>query len=151
MGVYPVHLAVLLLGLPDRVTSQAHLGGTGVDEQAGIVFAYDGGRMALLSSSLVVVLPNEADILGTEGRIRIPARWHDAQRLTLARDGEAERTIEAPIQGSGYAYEAAEVHRCLRAGVTESPLMPLDETLAIMRLLDEIRAQSGLRYPADEG
>ncbi len=51
------------------------------------------------------------------------------------------RSIYAPIQGNGYHYEAAEAMRCVRAGLAESPLMPLDETLRIMQCVDTIRAQ----------
>ena len=48
-------------------------------------------------------------------------------------------------------YEAEEVMRCLRTGLTESPGMPLEESLSIMRTLDAIRKPWNLRYPADEG
>jgi hypothetical protein len=51
--------------------------------------------------------------------------------------------------GNGYGFQIAEVQRCLRAGETESPLVPLDETVAILELLDEVRAELGVHYPAD--
>jgi predicted dehydrogenase len=63
--------------------------------------------------------------------------------------GHKERPISLPAQGNGYNYEAAEVMRCLREGKGESPSMPLDETLAIMRTMDQIRAQWGLVYPGE--
>jgi hypothetical protein len=44
--------------------------------------------------------------------------------------------------------EAAEVVRCLREGRLESDVMPLDETVAIMATMDEVRRQIGLTYPA---
>ncbi|MBC7639816.1 MAG: gfo/Idh/MocA family oxidoreductase, partial [Rhodoferax sp.] len=47
----------------------------------------------------------------------------------------------------GLRHEAAEVVRCLRAGLLESPVMPADETVAIMATMDEVRAQIGLTYP----
>lgn len=49
-------------------------------------------------------------------------------------------SMNIPHEGNGYNHEAAEVGRCLLAGETESSLMPLDETLEIMRTLDLIRA-----------
>jgi len=88
-------------------------------------------------------------LFGTKGSIKIHSPWWRASRLTLASEGEPERIIERPIAGNGYNYEAAEVMRCLRAGRPESEVMPLDETLAIMKTLDEIRAQWGLKYPSD--
>jgi predicted dehydrogenase len=149
IGIYPVSFAVMLLGLPDAVSSQAHLGATGVDEQAGIVLRYADRRLAVLHTSFQVTTSNEAEIVGTAGRLRVHPRFHQAEALTLYRPGEPELSIEAPIVGNGYRYEAEEVHRCLRAGKLESDLMPLDETLAIMHLLDQIRAQWGLRYPME--
>ena len=47
----------------------------------------------------------------------------------------------------GLRYQAEEVGRCLREGLTESPTMSLDETLSIMTTMDEIRRQIGVRYP----
>ncbi len=61
-----------------------------------------------------------------------------------------DETVEAPITGNGFNYEAAEVMRCLDEGRTESDIMPLDETLSVMRAMDGIRAAWGLRYPSEE-
>lgn len=55
---------------------------------------------------------------------------------TLLRPRQVERW---PIVGNGYGYEATEVVRCLRAGLTESPLMTLDESLAVMATIDRLR------------
>jgi dihydrodiol dehydrogenase / D-xylose 1-dehydrogenase (NADP) len=57
--------------------------------------------------------------------------------------------VDLPLTGNGYNYEAAEVGRRLRAGELESPIMSLDETVAIVEVLDRIRAQWGLRYPME--
>jgi hypothetical protein len=60
---------------------------------------------------------------------------------------EVVEEIRRSDPGHGWHHEAAEVGRCLRAGLLESPTMPLDESVAIMETLDEIRRQIGLRYP----
>ncbi len=60
------------------------------------------------------------------------------------------RTIDTPYLGNGYVHEAVEVGRCLRAGLLESEGMPLDESVALMGVMDDIRAQIGLRYVADD-
>ncbi len=64
----------------------------------------------------------------------------------VARDGTVLESYTPPAGGRGMEHEAAEVGRCLREGLTESPLMPLDETLAVMATMDEIRRQIGLDY-----
>jgi len=87
--------------------------------------------------------------MGTEGQIRIHSRWWMPSRLTLSVAGHEDELIEMPFIGNGYNYEAAEVMGCLRSGKLESDVMPLDETLSIMRTMDHIRAQWGLRYPME--
>jgi hypothetical protein len=50
-------------------------------------------------------------------------------------------------EGLGYVHEIVEAVRCLREGLGESPLVPLDESIAIMRILDGCRREIGLVYP----
>ena len=149
VGIYPVSLVAMLLGAPADIVSLAQLGTTGVDEQAGIVMRYDGGRLAVLTTAIRTSSPHEALMLGTTGHIKVHDAWWKPSALTLVRDGKPEQPIDVPAVGNGYNYEAAEVMRCLREGRTESEIMPLDESLAIMRTLDAIREQWGLRYPGE--
>ncbi len=148
VGVYTVSLASMLLGTPVDVASAAHLGETGVDEQAGMVLRYAGGQLAVLACGVRIGTEHEAMICGTEGRIRLHKPWWRGQKMTVIRGGD-EEVIEAPFEGNGYNYEAEEVGRCLQAGKTESDVMPLDETLAIIKTLDKMRAQWGLKYPME--
>jgi dihydrodiol dehydrogenase / D-xylose 1-dehydrogenase (NADP) len=150
VGVYPVSLASLVFGGPPaRIMSQAHLGETGVDEESAMLFGYDRGQMALLSCAVRTETPQTAVIAGTEGLIRIPPRWWCARTFTLEIPGAPEQTFAPTAEGNLYNYEAAEVMRCLREGLTESAIMPLDETIAIMETLDAVRAPWGLVYPSE--
>lgn len=149
VGIYPASLASMIFGTPERVASLAHLGATGVDEQSAMIFGYSGGRLALLSQAIRTNSPHEALLLGTKGKIRVHSSWWKAAPITLSVDGQPDELIDVPSVGNGYNYEAAEVGRCLREGRTESEVMPLDETLAIVKTLDELRAQWGLRYPGE--
>jgi predicted dehydrogenase len=54
-----------------------------------------------------------------------------------------------PYAGNGFQFEAAEFMNCLRQGRMESAMMPLEETLSIMKTLDAARAPWGLRYPGE--
>lgn len=150
VGVYTVSLAHMLFGAPVHVTGLAELGATGVDEQSAYVLGYDGGQLAVLSSAIRTNTPQEALVAGTEGSIRIHSPWWRGERMTIRRTGADEQVIERPYTGNGYNYEAAEVGRCVRAGMTESPIMPPDETIAVMETLDRLREQWGLRYPGEE-
>ncbi len=148
LGVYPVSFAHLMLGAPDSVHATGRLTPEGVDEIAGILLGYDSGAVATLSCSLCADSPRTASVTGTEGRIELARGFFAPESFTLYRGDGAER-IDAPMTGHGYTHEAAEVMRCLRAGLTGSPMVPTADTLAVMRTLDAVRAQLGVRYPAE--
>lgn len=148
VGVYPISLASMLFGTPALVVGLAHIGETGVDEQAGMVLQYEGGRLAVLSTAARVNTPQDAHILGSEGNIKIPSPWWKPATMTISAGGKSE-DVALPYESNGYQFEAQEVARCLREGRTESDIMPLDETLEIMRTMDSLRAQWGLKYPME--
>ena len=149
IGIYVVSFAAMVLGSqPAQVAAAAHLGATGVDERTGIVLRYDSGAIANLSCAIRATTPHEARIVGSEGTIAIDPSWWKGESATLRTEGRTEH-IRLPLTGNGYNYEALEVARCLGEGRTESAVMPLDETVALMRILDEVRAQIGLKYPTE--
>ena len=150
VGVYCVSLASMVLGRPSGSVGLSHLGETGVDEQASVVLEHEGGRLANLSIGIRTATPQEATVMGTDGYVRVHSPWWRPTSMTISRPGEESETVEAPVSGNGFNYEAAEVMRCLEAGETESEIMPLDETLSVMRTMDGIRAAWGLRYPGEE-
>ena len=150
VGVYCVSFASMVLGRPSGSVGISHLGDTGVDEQASVILEHQGGRLANLSVGIRTTTPQEATIMGTDAYVRIHHPWWRPNSMTVSRPGEADETIEAPVTGNGFNYEAAEVMRCLQMGETESEVMPLDETVSVMRTMDGIREAWGLRYPGEE-
>lgn len=149
MGIYPVSFAVMAFGLPDEVHSYANIGRTGVDEMESIMFRYKDGRIATLNTSVAFKAPRTALIAGTDGYITLPDSWHHARSVTLAKQDEPAQTLNMPLAHNGFEYQVEEVHACLRAGKTESSVMPLDESVAIMRLTDSLRESWGLQYPEE--
>jgi len=149
VGVYPISLASMILGAADEVAALAEMGETGVDTQAGAVLKYPGGKLAVIATGVRTMTPMEATVLGTDGYIRLHRPWWRGSKMTVHKGDEVVEEIAAAIDGNGYNYEAAEVARCLRAGKTESGIMPLDETVSVMRTLDAIRTQWGLKYPME--
>lgn len=148
-GIYPVSFASMVLGSqPDEIRSLAHMGKTGVDEQFSLLFGYSQGRIANLSGAVRTRMVSDAWILGTEGQIHVP-RFLFARSANLLVEGQEPVVCEPPFPGNGYQHEAAEAMRCLREGRTESEIMPLDETLAIMKTMDAVRQQWGLKYPGE--
>ena len=143
-----MQLCFFVLGRPTAVVAQGHVGATGVDEQVAAVLHHSGGRLGVVKCALRIPLACTARIAGTDGFIELPAFMHCPTSLTV-RTPEGEEQIEAGWEGGGLRFQVDEVHRCLDAGLLESPRMTLDETIAIAEVLDTIRAQVGVRYPGE--
>jgi predicted dehydrogenase len=149
IGIYPVFLALLILGKPTHIRAMANMGSTGVDMDTGMLFQYADGRMAHLHATLLARTKTEAFIYGKKGTIHIHTRWHEPTSFSLIK--EDGRPVNYPFEWTtnGYSYEAKEVMRCISEGLTESPLWPLQKTLDLMSLLDAIRSEIGLKYPGE--
>lgn len=143
LGIYPVQLCSLVLGPPERVTADAVVGATGVDEHMAAILVHPGGALGVVKAAIRVGLTCTARIAGTRGHIDIPAFMHCPESLTVTTKPGGTEHINGSYAGNGLRFEIAEVNRCLAEGHTESPLMPLDETLAIATTLDTIRARFG--------
>ncbi|MEM6316667.1 MAG: Gfo/Idh/MocA family oxidoreductase [Bacteroidota bacterium] len=149
IGIYPALLSLFLLGKPQKVTAAAKIGTTGIDEECAVFLEYASGQTANLHSSLLARTPTEAYIYCEKGYIHIPTRFHErVDKVTILTYENLEETvIPFDYQVTGYAYEAAEAMKCLKAGAIESNLVPHQFSLDLMGLLDEIRRQIGLVYP----
>jgi predicted dehydrogenase len=155
-GIYPLTFASLFLGEPSGVAAVAALSDQGVDLNLAVALAYDSGAVASLTSSMTALSPRNASVATDRGRLDFPAPFHHPTTVTwtpLEPDPGASpepQELHEDLLGRGYTHEALEVARCLRNGEVESPLVPLDDTVALMRQMDTIRAQVGVRYPADD-
>ena len=148
VGVYNLSFSGMIFRKqPNRIQSHMVIGNTGVDEETSISLSYSEGQSALLFSAIRLDTAHNAVIYGDEGRIEIPSYWH-GNKLKLI-TGKGTRELDFPFEASGYQFEVIEVMRCLDAGLIESPVMPLDESLAIMKIMDLIRKENKLRYPCD--
>jgi predicted dehydrogenase len=141
LGVYPVSFASMVLGPPERIVSVVSPAFTGVDGQTSMVFGYATGAQAVLTCTLSAKSPTRAAIVGTEARIEIDGDFYAPTSFTLITRSGAQTRFDAPHEGRGLRHEADEVARCLREGLLESPLMPLDETISIMATMDAVLAQ----------
>lgn len=149
LGIYPVSLAHLLLGAPDTVSAQSQMTPEGVDSNTGLILGYGTGALAVLSCGFVSETSCTATVAGEHGRIEVPRDFIRPAFFTLIRDGREPEIIHAPWTGNGFVHEAAEAVRCVREGHQESPVMPWGATIDVLTVLDEARAQVGVRYPGE--
>lgn len=148
-GVYLVSLASWLLGRPDKIQCAGRLNSNGIDEHDAILLEYESGALASLYVSMRTRSRPDITILGSKGKIHVHPPLFCPSKITLSLFDAETTEISLPFPSNGYQFEIMEVNRCLREGKTESAVMPLDETLAIMRTMDEIRGQFGLKYPME--
>ena len=152
VGVYVISFASMILGKPPvDAVGMSHLGSLGSDEHGVALLKYDQGEIANLTFALRTHAVSDAWILGTDGMIHIDEPFQVPIRASLIINKEVVEVLEEPILGdNALVYEAQETMRCLRAGLLESPLMPLDESIEIMRTMDHLRQPWGLRYSNDD-
>ncbi|NHJ20147.1 MAG: gfo/Idh/MocA family oxidoreductase [Candidatus Lokiarchaeota archaeon] len=149
LGIYPISFARMVYKQPpSKIQSSAYIGTTSVDEKSCYLFEYEDGQTAMLSSSHRLIMPHDAFIYGTKGYIQVPDFYHPSEMI-LKLEGDKKKTINVPFKSTGYNYEAMEVMHCLNTGKLESILMPLDETLEIMKTMDTLRSQWHLKYPGE--
>ncbi|MBK7621947.1 MAG: Gfo/Idh/MocA family oxidoreductase [Kineosporiaceae bacterium] len=146
LGIYPLSWVVMVLGVPTAVTAVADPAMTGVDATTSAVLRYPNGAHAVITTTLTARTACRTFITGTAGTIDVEPIFYAPTGFTLTRREGSSEHFETPAlagPGKGLRFEAAEVARCVRAGLTESPVLPLDETIAIMELVDEIHRQIG--------
>ncbi|GAA3767069.1 Gfo/Idh/MocA family oxidoreductase [Microbacterium kribbense] len=151
LGVYPISLAWDVLGEPVQISAQARLGATGADTEVGTVFTHADGAISTTLSSSRGAGPTTAHIVGTSGRIDIDRVWYSPTSFRVAAPGgTVTEEYASQVDGRGMQYQALAAERILAAGGRDSDILPIAETVAIMRTLDAVRAQIGVRYPADD-
>ena len=149
VGIYPISLASMLFGKPDKIKSMANFGTTGIDEETAILLGYPHGEMAVCTTAVRLNTPHEAFIQGTEGSIHIHAPWWVSTHITVKRGGETEM-LHLPYKGNGYTHEAEALGHGVASGKLESAVMPLQESLDILETMDTIRQEWGLVYPMEQ-
>jgi len=147
MGVYPITFAYQILGSPSTITAHSIRSGD-VDGTTGLVFGYPDAT-AVITTSIDAHMPARGVVMGSDGWFHLDF-FHATEKMTWHRPDHDDEQIAVTWPGAGYTYEAEEAARCVRAGLLESEQVPLADSLAVMRILDEIRAQIGLVYPFED-
>ena len=147
LGIYTINFSNIVFGSqPKGISGYAQFTDQGVDRLSTYNLIYSEGRQALLSAAVALPTPHQARIYGEKGRIVVDDFYHP-QQYQIILNGKKPQLVNEGFDGFGYLYEAREVQRCLISGKTESTICSLDETVAIMRAMDDLRKQWGLSYP----
>jgi predicted dehydrogenase len=149
LGVYPVAFAQMILGEPGSVEVHGNLGRTGVDEDVALLLGYDSGAWAMLDCSLRLPLAGAASVIGSAGRIDVLPRFHHPVDMVLRRTGHDPTPVGLPMLAGGYAHQLIEVRDRIAAGHLESAVMPLRDTLSVLRTLETALRRLGLQLTED--
>ena len=151
LGVYALNFVRMFFGA-DIVSIDGHCvkSPTGMDLTNAITLVLSDGTLCNLQSSAQCVGDNIGVIAGTEGNLIID-NINNPQQITVnGPDRTYVETIRVPQQITGYEYQFLACRQCLKEGRLEPREMPLDETLYVMELMDQLRRQWGVRYPMDD-
>lgn len=150
LGVYALNFARMYFGTDIvKTVSNCHLGPTGMDMHESISLSYADGRMANLQSGALCLNDRQGIISGTEGYIRVD-NINCPEVVEVYRNYELVARFTRPEDMiNGYEYQVIEAKRCIESGLIESPMMPHEETISIMKQMDALRKEWGVLYPYD--
>nr|WP_281496954.1 Gfo/Idh/MocA family oxidoreductase [Ornithinimicrobium sp. F0845] len=149
LGIYPVSFASLVLGPPEQVTATGQLTAAGIDEHVRAVLRA-GAAEAVLTTSLTARTHTTAQVIGTLARVDLPADFYTPVPLRVSTGHTTLTADPGRILGhEGLVYPAAHLAQLVADGTTDSPLLPLEETIGILTTTDEIRRQIGVVYPGE--
>lgn len=151
LGVYVLNFARMYFGTDIvRTVTNCHLGPEeGMDMMESISLSFANGNMANLQAGCLTLNDRQGIISGTDGYIRVD-NVNCPERIDVVRNYELVETINRPEDMvNGYEYQVFECRRCIEQGLLESPMMPHAETISIMKQMDALRAEWGVKYPMD--
>lgn len=151
VGVYTLNFASLVFG--DEITeisSSVIKTDSGVDAQNSITLLYPRGKMAVLNSSVQVLSDRQGIIYGTKGFLVVENINNFESICVYDTDRKLVGTYERPQQITGYEYQVLASKAAIEQGMTECPQMPHQTTLHVMKVMDELRRQWGIRYPFEK-
>lgn len=145
IGVYPLFLSYVILGMPESILAKSKFYDSGADKQTSMILDYPRAH-AVLHSSFMSSSKMTATISGTKGRIHLHPTWHETHSYSIVKDGQEEE-FSLPLNGRGYTYEIEECHKCLNLDVIESDLWSHNDSLNLITIVDTIKKQIGLEFP----
>jgi predicted dehydrogenase len=149
LGIYPISFAHMVLGVPQKISASATFTDKGVDASSSVIFDYENGAQAILTSNMMVSTPCRATICGTLGKIEIDRTFYNPTSMRVIMHDGTTTEYPSDYKGHGLREQAAEFERVVRDGEKSSSILTPEESILIMESLDEVRRQIGLIYPSE--
>ncbi|XP_075394151.1 trans-1,2-dihydrobenzene-1,2-diol dehydrogenase [Tenrec ecaudatus] len=157
IGIYCIQFISMVFGRqrPEKISAVGRRHETGVDDTVTVLLQYPGGVHGSFTCSITAELNNTAFVSGTKGKALIPEPCWCPTELVVKGACQVFPLPTTPekfnfTNGAGMTYEAQHVRECLRKGLKESPVIPLEESELLAEILEEIRRAIGITYPQDK-
>lgn len=150
LGIYPISFAHMILGNPRSITSKAVMTDRGVDSQTSMIFSYDNGAQAVLTTTMIEQTPCRAVVAGLHGWLEIDRTFYNpASMRVILNDGSVTEYPSAYV-GHGLREQAESFKQIVQSGAVESKDLTWKDTVDIMKSMDTVRSQIGLKYPFED-
>ena len=150
LGIYPISFAHMILGNPTSITSKAVMTDRGVDAQTSMIFSYDNGAQAVLTTTMIEQTPCRALVAGLHGWLEIDRTFYNpASMRVILNDGSVTEYPSAYV-GHGLREQAESFKQIVQSGAVESKVLTWKDTVDIMKSMDTVRSQIGLKYPFED-
>lgn len=148
IGVYPLFLSYLILGMPKEIISRSRLHANGIDLQTSAILEYENAQ-SVLSFGMETKSDMVGCINGEKGSFQLYDRWHETQGYRHLQNGK-QKAFDIPTLGYGYSHEIMECNQCISEGRLQSKLWSHQDSLNLITMCDTIRNQNGIRYPFED-
>lgn len=150
LGIYPISLAHMILGNPNKITASAVLTEKGVDAQTSMIFDYTNGAQAILNTTMIQQTPCRAVIAGTKGWLEIDRTFYNPAPMRVQLLDGSISAYPNNYSGHGLREQAEHFKQLVKSGSLQSPILSWQDTIDIMSSLDSVRSQIGLKYPFED-
>ena len=147
LGIYPVSFAHMILGNPSQITSKAVMTEKGVDAQTSMIFSYNNGAQAVLTTTMIEQTPCRAVVAGLNGWLEIDRTFYNPAAMRVVLNDGTVTEYPNTYAGHGLREQAETFKQLVRSGKFESEILTWAHTVDIMKSLDTVREQIGLKYP----
>ena len=150
LGIYPISFAHMILGNPTSITSSAVMTDKGVDAQTSMIFNYGNGAQAVLTTTMIEQTPCRAVVAGLDGWLEIDRTFYNPASMRVILNDGTVTEYPSAYTGHGLREQAEAFKQIVQSGEVESKILTWKDTVDIMKSMDTVRGQIGLKYPFED-
>lgn len=147
LGIYPISFAHMILGNPLSINSSAVMTDKGVDAQTSMIFTYENGAQSVLTTTMIEQTPCRAVVAGLHGWLEIDRTFYNPASMRVILNDGSVTQYPSTYTGHGLREQAESFRQLVQSGQLESDILSWQDTIDIMKTMDSVREQIGLKYP----